>query len=372
MAKALTAIGLMSGTSMDGVDAAVLFTDGEAILAFGPMAERPYAPAERQILREALVAARAIADRTDRSGVLGEAERIVTEAHAEAVEALLAAAGLSAADVDLVGFHGQTVLHRPERRLTVQIGDGPALADRLGIPVVHDFRAADIAAGGQGAPFVPAYHRAIAGHRGWNLPVGILNLGGVGNVTFVGEGDPVAFDTGPGNALIDDWLMRRAGLPFDNGGTIAAGGRVDAAVLARLMDNSYFDRPPPKSLDRNDFSLAPAHGLSVRDGAATLTAFTAASVAAAERWFPAPVSRWVVAGGGARNATLILMLAERLEAPVAIADEVGLTASHMEAQAFAYLAVRSLRRLPLSFPTTTGVPEPMTGGRLAKPAGSGR
>ncbi len=372
MTKALTAIGLMSGTSMDGVDVAVLVTDGETIEALGPNGERPYSPAERDVLRAALGAARELTDRTDRPGVLAEAEGIVTAAHAEAVEALLAAEDMSAADVDVIGFHGQTVLHRAERRLTVQVGDGPALAARLGVDVVYDLRAADVAAGGQGAPFVPAYHRAIVRRQGWDLPVAVLNLGGVGNVTFVGEGDPVAFDTGPGNALIDDWVARRAGIPFDEGGRIAAAGHVDAAVLAQLMDNAYFDRSPPKSLDRNDFSLDAVSGLSLEDGAATLAAFTAASVAAARRWLPQPARRWVVAGGGARNPVLLSMLAERLSVPVMTADDAGLTASHIEAQAFAYLAVRSLKGLPLSFPTTTGVPEPMTGGVLATAAASGR
>lgn len=372
MTKALTAIGLMSGTSMDGVDVAVLVTDGETIEAFGPTGERPYTPAEREVLRTALVAARDLTDRADRSGVLAESERIVTAAHAEAVDALLAAQGMTAADVHVVGFHGQTVLHRPERRLTVQIGDGPALAARLGVDVVHDLRAADVAAGGQGAPFVPAYHRAIVRRQGWELPVAVLNLGGVGNVTFVGEGDPVAFDTGPGNALIDDWVARRVGVPFDESGRIAASGRVDERVLARLMDNAYFDLPPPKSLDRNDFTLEAAEGLSLEDGAATLAAFTAASVAEAGRWLPRPAGRWIVAGGGARNPTLLAMLAERLSTPVVTADAAGLSSSHIEAQAFAYLAVRSLKGLPLSFPTTTGVPEPMAGGVLAMAPESGR
>lgn len=372
MTKALTAIGLMSGTSMDGVDVAGLVTDGETIEVFGPTGERPYTPPEREVLRAALAAARGLTDRSERPGVLAEAERIVTAAHAEAVEALLAAEGMTAADVDVVGFHGQTVLHRPERRLTVQIGDGPALAAKLGIDVVHDLRAADVAAGGQGAPFVPAYHRAIVRRQGWELPVAILNLGGVGNVTLVGEGDPVAFDTGPGNALIDDWVLRRAGAPFDEGGRIAAAGHVDGTALAQLMANAYFDRPPPKSLDRNDFSLDPVERLSVEDGAATLAAFTAASVATAGRWLPRPASRWVVAGGGARNPTLLAMLADRLSAPIVTADAAGLSSSHIEAQAFAYLAVRSLKGLPLSFPTTTGVPEPITGGVLARAIESGR
>ncbi len=366
MTKALTAIGLMSGTSMDGVDVALISTDGEAVSAFGPTGSRPYGVEERRVLAAALEKAPEIEDRHDRSGVFGEAERVVTGAHAEAVEAFLAENGLSAGEIDVVGFHGQTIWHRPEKRLTVQIGDGGALARRLGIDVVHDFRAADVAAGGQGAPFVPVYHRALAAHSGLELPVVVLNLGGVGNVTYAGADALLAFDTGPANALIDDWVAARAGVPFDEGGRIAAAGRVDEAALKALLDNAYFLRNPPKSLDRNDFSASLLDGSATADGAATLTAFTAASVALARDWFPEPARRWIVVGGGANNPTLVAMLRERLGAPVVTGADLGWSGDHVEAQAFAYLAVRSLCGLPLTFPTTTGVPEPLTGGVLAK------
>lgn len=366
MTKALTAIGLMSGTSMDGVDVALVETDGEAIFAFGPTAARPYSGAERAVIAAALAAASAMPDRDYRDGIVGEAEQIVTEAHAVAVERFLADNGISAGAIDVVGFHGQTILHRPDRRLTVQIGDGEALAARLGIDLVHDLRAADVAAGGQGAPFVPVYHKALVERSRLDVPVAILNLGGVGNVTWVGAGAPSAFDTGPGNALIDDWVKQEAGLPFDESGRLAASGRVDEAVLARLLDHPYFDLAPPKSLDRNDFGIADVAGLSLEDGAATLAAFTAASVARAALWFAAPARQWVVVGGGARNPTILRMLSERLGAPVTTGDAVGWSGDHVEAQAFAYLAVRSLRGLPLTFPTTTGVSAPLTGGVLAR------
>ncbi|WP_436641215.1 anhydro-N-acetylmuramic acid kinase [Microbaculum sp. FT89] len=366
MTKALTVIGLMSGTSMDGVDVAMLETDGETIFAFGPTGSRPYSAAERRTIAEAVAQGPGISDRTERCGVVGEAERTVTGAHAEAVEAFLADNGLTVADIDVVGFHGQTIFHRPEKRLTVQIGDGPALSRRLGIDVVHDFRAADVAAGGQGAPFVPVYHRALAAHAGLDLPVAVLNLGGVGNVTYLSGEAPLAFDTGPANALIDDWVSARVGLAFDEGGRIAARGRIDEALLAELLSGLYFTKRPPKSLDRNEFSVSSLAGLSLEDGAATLAAFTAASVALARDWFPEPARRWIVVGGGANNPTLMAMLRERLDCSVVTGADIGWSGDHVEAQAFAYMAVRSMRGLPLTFPTSTGVPAPMTGGVLAK------
>ncbi len=383
-----TAIGLMSGTSMDGVDVALITTDGSELVFPGLrrprrsataapdeeaafVSSRPYTDAERAVLRQALAEAVSLDDRTSRPGALREAEEIVTAAHAEAVEAFLAEHGLSAEDVDVVGFHGQTVLHRPERGLTVQIGDGEALAERLGIDVVHDFRAADVAAGGQGAPLAPAYHRALVRSGRLNLPIVVLNLGGVANVTWIGEEEdgegPMAFDTGPANALLDDWIRRHTGASHDAGGAIAAQGRVDTEALSRLLDAPYFSAPVPKSLDRNAFDPAPVEGLSLEDGAATLVAFTAASVAMAELHFPAPPVCWIVAGGGARNPTIMGELEKRLEGEVWTADRVGWSADHLEAQAFAYLAVRSLRGLPLTFPATTGVRQPTTGGVLAQP-----
>jgi anhydro-N-acetylmuramic acid kinase len=360
-----TVLGMMSGTSMDGVDAAILVTDGETISDFGPRRFRPYSDTERNALRAAVAAARALTDRAHRPPELAEAERIVTESHAEAASALLEESG--GADIDLVGFHGQTVFHAPERRLTVQIGDGQALARRLAIPVVHDFRAADVAGGGQGAPFVPVYHRALAVRAGLEPPVAIVNIGGVANLTWIGPGGALsAFDTGPGNALIDDLVRARTGNAMDEDGVLAAAGTVDTAVLARLMEHPYFARRAPKSLDRNDFSDSVVKGLSLEDAAATLAAFTARTIAGsiAERGGARQI---VVAGGGARNPTILRMLADAANAPVAGADALGWSADFIEAEAFAFLAARSVAGLPLTFPETTGVPRPMTGGVLVEP-----
>jgi anhydro-N-acetylmuramic acid kinase len=370
----VTAIGLMSGTSCDGVDVGLIDTDGEQIGRFGPTGYRPYSEKERSLLRHAITAARNIADRSDRPVPLREAEALITAAHADAVEAFLKANGISPSAVAVIGFHGQTVLHDPARRFTLQLGDGNALAARLKIPVIYDFRAADIAAGGQGAPLVPVFHRALAGLLSRPFPIAVLNVGGVANLTYIGAGtDLLAFDTGPGNALIDDFLRLRTGQPQDTDGKAAAVGRVDETVVVRTLAHPFFGRAPPKSLDRNEFSGLLAGETFTRatteDSAATLTAITAAAVAHALRFLPRAPASWIVAGGGARNPTLMHMLMERL-APASVepAEAVGWSAGALEAQAFAYLAVRSLRGLPLTFPSTTGVPRMLTGGVLANVA----
>jgi anhydro-N-acetylmuramic acid kinase len=369
----VTAIGLMSGTSYDGVDVALIETDGEEIGRVGPTGYRPYSDQERDFLRRAMAVAANLADRAARPKLLAEVEELVTDIHAEAVEAFLAANGMPASAVGVVGFHGQTVLHRPDRGLTVQLGNGGALAGRLGIPVVFDFRAADVAAGGQGAPVVPVFHRALVRLLKRAHPVAVLNVGGVANVTFIdGNADLIAFDTGPGNALIDDFVRLRTGQPQDDGGRAAAAGNVDESAVARVLAHPFFAKPPPKSLDRNAFRHWVAEegrlaSKSTQDGAATITAITAAAVARAIPVLPRPPAGWIVAGGGTRNPTLMRMLAERLApAPVETASAVGWAADALEAQAFAYLAVRALKGMPLTFPTTTGVPRPLTGGVLAR------
>ncbi len=365
------AIGLMSGTSQDGVDVALLDTDGEAIAQFGATACRPYTIAERTLLRRATAAAVHLTERTARPDVVARAEQLVNDAHAEAVQTFLAANALDPANVAAVGFHGQTLLHRPERGLTVQIGDGRALAARLGIAVVYDFRAADVAAGGQGAPLAPIFHRALVRRLGRAAPVAVLNIGGVANVTYIDGEQLIGCDTGPGNALLDDFLRLRTGQPLDVDGRTAAAGAVDEAMIARLLRHPFFAKPPPKSLDRNDFRGFVGDvldGIGVEDGAATLTALTAAAAARIVAHLPRAPASWIVAGGGARNPTLMAMLAERLKpARIESAHDAGWSIDSLEAQAFAYLAVRSLRGLPITFPTTTGAPRPLTGGVVAKP-----
>jgi len=362
------AIGLMSGTSMDGVDLALVETDGESVVSFGATSSQPYSDADRALLRAALDEAAGLEGRNARPGALAAAEQMVTARHAEAVETFLREKGLGPKDIHLVGFHGQTVLHRPKQRLTIQIGDGVALAKRLRIATVYDFRAADVAAGGEGAPIVPVFHRALVEASGMPGPLALLNIGGVANVTYVDDGlDPVACDTGPGNALLDDLMLARTGQPIDRHGHTAARGRVDEAALARLLDDPFFDQKPPKSLDRNNFSRAAVEHLELEDAAATLTAFTAASVGRLMALLPKAPKSLIVCGGGARNPILVRELAQRLPCRVTTADFCGWSGDAMEAQAFAYLAVRAKRGLPYTYPTTTGAPQPMSGGVLVEP-----
>jgi anhydro-N-acetylmuramic acid kinase len=357
------ALGLMSGTSMDGIDAALLETDGERVFALGPARTDAYDGVFRERLRAALGSDR------DESGLARE----LTERHADAVHRLLAEANFRPADVDVVGFHGHTVRHDPKRGVTRQIGDGNLLARLVGIPVVADFRGRDVAQGGEGAPLAPLYHAARAADL--VKPVAVLNLGGVANVTWIGaDGALIAFDTGPGNALLDDWLRAAIGRPMDEDGRLARAGRRNRALLDAWLADGYFRRPPPKSLDRDHFAdvLAAAKSLSPADGAATLARFTAESVALARAHFPAPPRRWVVAGGGRHNGYLMDQLAEVLGGNVGPVEDVGWRGDFLEAEAFAFLAVRSVRGLPLSLPTTTGVRAPCPGGTLHLPPGRER
>jgi anhydro-N-acetylmuramic acid kinase len=365
----LTALGLMSGTSLDGVDVALIETDGRRIKALGPTSYRPYTDNERSLLRRALSEAVHLANRDERPGVLREAERAVTVAHAEAVAAFTAQNQLVNQEIDVVGFHGQTVLHRPEKRLTVQIGDAAALAKAIHIPVVHDFRAADVAAGGQGAPFVPVYHRALAQSLSREGAIVVANIGGVSNITYIdGQDTLIACDTGPGNALLDDFMFQSTGQSFDCEGRMAAQGTVDEAWVARALDLPFFALPPPKSLDRNDFARLKLGAVAPADGAATLTAFTAAVMARIVPLLPKVPNSWIICGGGARNLTMMRMLREQLAPSVVeAADALGWSGDAIEAQAFGFLAARGLKGLPLSYPATTGVPMPMTGGLIARP-----
>jgi anhydro-N-acetylmuramic acid kinase len=356
MGKMLRTIGLMSGTSQDGVDAAWLETDGERIGEFGPTLTLQYDDGLRADLRRILDHAPELAPDDRR---LKSATARLTEYHVRAVAVL-------GREADLIGFHGQTILHQPDKRRTWQIGDAAELAWRTGLPVAHDFRSADVAAGGQGAPLAPVFHAALA--RGMPTPLAVLNIGGVANVTWIGpDGRLVAFDTGPGNGPLDDWIARHAGAAFDRDGAIARSGRIDRTVLSRLLADPYFSRLPPKSLDRLDFAASLAasgiDALSSADGAATLVAFTAAAVAAAR--LPAPPPRWLVCGGGRRNPAIMEALQTALGVPVDPVETIGWNGDALEAQCFGFLAARVQSGLPLSFPETTGVMRPLAGGRIS-------
>ena len=357
----------MSGTSLDGIDVALLRTDGENEVSRGPSATFPYRPDQQAVLHDALQAAKALLVRDARPGILAEAERALTEWHAEAVNRFLESNGLTPAEIDVIGFHGQTVIHRPEQRLTVQLGLGPTLARRTGIPVVYDMRAADVAAGGQGAPLVPVYHRALAAAVA-ERPVAFVNIGGVANMTWIGRnGDLVAFDTGPGNALLNDWCERWTDVPYDRDGMLGSRGKCNADVLGQLLQDNFFATSAPKSLDRNSFDARLVDGLSPADGAATLTRFTAEAIAGSVKLVPEAPRLFIICGGGRLNPTLIQNLRDLIQAPVITAEDAGMNGDSMEAEAWAYLAVRCLGGQPITFPGTTGVSQPLSGGVVARP-----
>lgn len=355
------ALGLMSGTSLDGIDAALIRTDGEQVQEFGPWLTVPYDEQMKTILHAAVRG----------KGDLLLAEHVLTLKHAEAVKALLEKANLTYKDVSVIGFHGQTVAHRPEEDMTWQMGDGALLAEKTKIDVVCDFRRRDVAAGGEGAPLVPLYHAALA--RRMELPIAVLNIGGIANVTWIGRSeraggellalDILAFDTGPGNVMLNEWAAAKTGVDYDVGGKLAFTGKVDNAALAALMNNAYFAKHPPKSLDRNHFSDANLQHLSPEDGSATLTAFVVETVKAGTQYFPAPAKQWFISGGGRHNPALMKGLKDALEHVYPV-ESLGWKGDALEAQAFAFLAVRSLKKMPLSLPTTTGALRAVTGGAL--------
>jgi anhydro-N-acetylmuramic acid kinase len=350
--KPRVALGLMSGTSLDGIDVAAIETDGGDHVAPGPSLTIPYPDDFRERLRGVLGG----------HGPVAAVEAELTRRHADAVAEFRRR--YPAVEATLIGFHGHTILHEPARRRTWQIGDGAMLACLTRTDVVADFRSADVAAGGEGAPLAPLYHAALA--AGLEKPLAVLNLGGVGNVTWIGPGagDILAFDTGPGNALLDDWVQHRTGASCDRDGALAFAGTASAEHVSGFLAAPYFARRPPKSLDRDEFRGFVPMSLGLEDGAATLTEMTAAAVAASRAHFPAPAREWLVCGGGRRNQSLMAALARRLAARVRPVEAVGWNGDTLEAEAFAYLAVRSVRGLPLSLPTTTGAPAPMRGGVL--------
>jgi anhydro-N-acetylmuramic acid kinase len=364
-------LGFMTGTSLDAVDMAVLETDGETISAFGPAGERKLSDATRDIMLAATKAALAWPRGAPEPAIFAEAATAGAEEHFAAAEEFLAAHGLKWSGLDLIGMHGQTVLHeRPQDGRvgrTVQLGDAGLLAHKAGVPVAHDFRTADVAAGGEGAPLAPIYHLARAKASGLSAPLAVLNIGGVANVTFWSGGEEIAaFDTGPGNGMIDLMVQARGAGRFDDKGRYASVGRVNEGVLAGLLGHPYFKAPPPKSLDRFDFSLEPLEPLELEDAAATLVAFMAEAVRLGFDMMGQSPTEVIVCGGGRHNPEIMKALSARLPMPVKTAEDHGWRGDSIEAEAFAYLAARTAKGLPISFPKTTGVPAPMTGGRIVR------
>ncbi len=366
MSKPLNALGLMSGTSLDGIDVAMLVTDGETVTSRGPAMTIGYDETQRGLLKQALADAVGMTDRAARPACLHNVESLITQWHASAVQKFCKSAGVTSGTIEVIGFHGQTVLHRPEIGLTMQLGNGRELAQLCGIPVVYDMRANDMVHGGQGAPLVPVYHRALVATVD-ERPVAIVNIGGVANVTWIGrDGALLAFDTGPGNALLDDWMKRHTGSNRDEGGTLGLVGKVDEAAVAQYLGDGFFEQALPKSLDRDAFAGISLDGLSVADGSATLVAVTTRAIALAADLMPEAPKTWIICGGGRHNQAMMREL-ERLLPNVLPTEQLGLNGDAIEAEAWAFLAVRSLRGLPLTYPSTTGVCEAVTGGILVRP-----
>lgn len=372
MSDVKCAIGLMSGTSMDGIDVAILRTDGDGVVEHGPSDYYPYDKVLRAKWQKALVTAKQIKERSERPDDLGEAEEALTLCHAAAVKSFLAKHHLTPSDIDVIGFHGQTVLHRPDEALTVQIGDGTLLARETGIDVVYDMRANDMVHGGQGAPLIPAYHAALSVNlpKTFERPAVFVNVGGISNLTYIGDdGELAAFDSGPGNMLIDQWVELHTGKAFDEGGMLAAKGSVDPSLIGDYLASSFFSANQRRSLDRGDF-LPPEKGrLSLEDGARTLSRLTGEAILKCATYLPSKPKTYVVCGGGRLNPVIMTEFAEAAKAQgarVIAAEEADFDGGAMEAEAWAYLAVRSLRGLPLTYPGTTGVKEPVTGGVLVR------
>lgn len=368
----LWAVGLMTGTVLDGnIDVALLKTDGERIHSFGPYTLAPYPQSIRDTLEQTLAAARKWNFEGPEPAVFREAEQALTRAQSAAVRDLVLASGLALSDIGIVGFHGQSVLHRAPQpgRLgaTRQLGDGALMHQLLGVKVAYDFRSADVAAGGQGAPLAAIYHQALLRMAGFtDGSTAVLNLGGVANVTWWDGADTlIAFDAGPANAPINDFIKDLGLGEMDRNGALALQGKVDEPRLAELLKHPYLSATYPKSLDRFDFLSTMAEGLGPADGAATLTAFTTGAVGKALDLLPRRPTRLIVCGGGRHNPAIMAMLQKRAHVEAVPAEAVGWRGDAIEAECFAFLAARVLRGLPISFPTTTGAPYPLTGGRLA-------
>lgn len=365
------AVGLMTGTVLDGnIDVAMIKTDGERIESFGPYTLAPYPAPIRHLLEDTLAQARRWNFEGPDPAIFAEAEEALTRAQASAVRELVEANGLSLAEIGVVGFHGQSVLHRAPQPgrigATRQLGDGALMHRLLGVRVAYDFRSADVQAGGQGAPLAAIYHQALLRGLGGNGDTAVLNLGGVANVTWWDGADQlIAFDAGPANAPLNDFIKGLGLGEMDRNGELALRGQVDEPRLERLLEHPYLSAPYPKSLDRFDFLSTMADGLQAADGAATLTAFTAAAVGKALDLLPQRPARLVVCGGGRHNPAIMAMLAQRAAVEVVPAEAVGWRGDAIEAECFAFLAARTVRGLPISFPSTTGVPHPLPGGRVA-------
>lgn len=376
--KIITAIGMMSGTSMDGIDLALIKSDGEGVVQRGPTLEIPYSALTKSNIEQALLDANALTSRNERIGILAQVEKELIDLHVDSIEQFLTHHSLDRNDIDLIGFHGQTVLHRPDEKLTVQLGNGEDLAKQTGVSVVYDMRANDMVHGGQGAPLAPIYHKALACSLPDELkakaPIAFVNIGGISNITYIGRDNKlVAFDTGPGNALIDQWVQANSNQSIDTDGELANRGRVITMITKQYLAESFFQKTLPKSLDRLDFqplqNLVEKDFISLEDGARTLCYVTAAAIVKSIDLLPEPPKLWIICGGGRKHPSImedLKTLVSYQRGEVISAEEAGYNGDSMEAEAWAYLAIRSVKNLPLTFPMTTGCEEPVSGGVMVE------
>ena len=366
-------VGLMTGTVLDGnIDVAIIKTDGESIFEFGPWALVPYSEHTIKLIKQAVVIAKAWNFKGSEPEIFAKTEVAITREQTGAVEKVVKSAGLSLNEISAIGFHGQTILHRPPKPKQLgksrQLGDGQLMAELLKTAVIYDFRANDLKKGGQGAPISPIYHVALLKKLALESHPAVLNLGGVANLTYWdGKDSIIAFDTSSANAPINDWISQHTGKNMDENGTIAQTGKVNASLLSKLLNHPYFQQNFPKSLDRNSFTSSMVDGLNLEDGAATLTAFCGAALDKALNLLPNRPQKIVLCGGGRKNKTLVNEIRKRAHIEPIMSEDCGWRGDALEAECFAYLAVRSLRKLPISFPYTTGVPHPISGGQIAIP-----
>jgi anhydro-N-acetylmuramic acid kinase len=364
-------IGLMTGTVLDGnVDVAFLRTDGKIIEEFGYYNLMPYDEKVKDLIIKAIDEAQIWNFNGPEPEIFSKTEAALTNSQTVAVQRCIKLSGIDENEIEAVGFHGQTVLHRAPNKSskgkTRQLGDGQTMANKLGIPVVYDFRTNDMKEGGQGAPLCPIYHAALLKKIGETSNTAILNLGGLGNLSFSSEEcGLIAFDTGPANAPLNDWIKLSNIGEMDVNGEIAAKGKVNESKLSEVLADPYFEISFPKSLDRFSFSHRIAEGMSIEDGAATLTALAAAAVAKGVDLLPVRPKQLIVSGGGRKNLTMMQEISIRANIKVEAADKYNWRGDAIEAECFAFLAARTLANLPISYPKTTGVAEPMVGGIIA-------
>lgn len=360
--KTFNALGILSGSALDGVDIAYIRTDGVDVYETGHMMSVPYEESLRQKVRSILGIR---PDTPENQALLNEVEEELTTFWAQAVREYIETYDVK---IDVIGLEGHTVCNDPKEHYIYQLGDGHLLAQLTGIQVVYNFHAADIAAGGQGAPLDVTFYNAVTSQ--YPRPLAVVDISSISSIAWLGSyGEMVAFNSGPGNAAIDEWVFKHAGMHMDYNGKLAIMGHINEQIVAAMMKHKYFAQYPPKSTHREEFreKLEHLEGLSLEDGAATATAFVAESIAySLLLYVPDIPKRIMVCGGGAKNPTLMRFLRQKLaNIEVCTAEDWGCDSLAVDVQAVAYLAVRRLHFLPISFPTTTGVIEPMVGGKIA-------